>query len=68
MDKNSISGRTTDPRWPQLLLLSPEVMNQVSGGINPQPLPPGRALTHDINLVNPQPLPPGRAPKLDISF
>lgn len=43
MHKKPISGRTTDPRWPHLLLLSPKEVNQVSGGLNPQPLPPGRA-------------------------
>lgn len=32
--------------------LSASELERVAGGLNPQPLPPGRAL-------NPQPLPPG---------
>jgi len=41
---------------PAVRVLSAAELTAVSGGLNPQPLPPGRA---DV-AFNPQPDPPGR--------
>ena len=36
--------------------LSDRELDRVAGGLNPQPLPPGAALS--LHAINPQPLPP----------
>ena len=45
MDKKPVTGGKADRRPPpQPIVLTPEEMREVSGGLNPQPLPPCAAM------------------------